>query len=199
MLIHITPRIFGNRDFEPCQLVDLNCAELGLALKANVELMARRPYPNKNYLVACRKRGQKAMQGFLIERPDPVREFTVVTRWAVAAWHVATHRVRYIVLDDDYDTISDNIVLWYGMSDGLGGWESRWPKQYEDIAPVSLQPTMEVTPRMKHRRECVDVINDDGFLVERNETLYLPTLERARVINMENSLGERIAGIDAVF
>ena len=45
------------------------------------------------------------MDGFLVETPQPLREFTVVTRWAVAASHTATHRLRYIVLDEEFDTL----------------------------------------------------------------------------------------------
>lgn len=129
--------MFAYRDTEPCKLIDVSSDELGVMLKGGEHLTARRPYPNKNYLVACRKVGQKAMQGILIKTPTPVREFNVVTRWAIAASYIATHRVLYIVLDDDFDAISENMVLWYAMNGGHGAWKSRWPDRYKDIRIAS--------------------------------------------------------------
>lgn len=66
MLIHLIPNILADRSHVPCSLVDLTSPELGLNLIGGKELTARRPYPNKHYLVACRKVGQKAVNGFLV-------------------------------------------------------------------------------------------------------------------------------------
>jgi hypothetical protein len=74
MLLHIIPRLYASKENEPkCALIDLYCPELNLRLRDGIELVARRPYPNKNYLVACRKMGHKAMEGLLIETQERIR------------------------------------------------------------------------------------------------------------------------------
>lgn len=199
MLIHLTPRMFACRHTEHCTLIDWASVELSLTLKGDKDLIARRPYSNKNYLVACRKVGLKAMNGILIETPQPVREFTAVTRWAIAANHIATHRVRYIVLDNEYDALSENMILWYGMSEYLGGWKSRWPELPEGSTPANTQPRMEVAPQAKKRGEVIDVIDAHGLLIERTELFRLHTIERDRLLNIKESVVERIPAIEAAF
>lgn len=199
MLVHLAPQMFACRKNEPCSLIDLTCAEFGLFLDGGKELTARRPYPNKDYLVACRKVGQKAMNGILIESQEPIREFTVVVRWAVAASHIATHRVRYIVLDDEYDTLSENMVLWYATHESCGGLESRWPEDYGYGTPATTQPRMEVFGRLNKDGDFSDVINDQGVLIERSEVFRLPTLQRQRVLNVERSFDPRIPAIETAF
>src|ERR1700738_4447595 len=105
MLIHITPQFLtcdGSSGY--VDLVDLRINELGLFLKAGKEVAGRRPYRNKRFVVACRNAGRKAVDGILIETSKPVAEYTVETRWAVQAEAVVTHRVKYVVLDKDFDT-----------------------------------------------------------------------------------------------
>ena len=55
-------------------LVDLQIDPLGIRLVGGDDLATRRPYPNKMYAVACRKQGQKAINGILIETAKPVEE-----------------------------------------------------------------------------------------------------------------------------
>jgi hypothetical protein len=70
MLLHLIPRLYAFRSIEDeCSLIDFECPTLGIFLRNGHELVARRPYPNKNYLVGCRKVGQKAINGLLIESP----------------------------------------------------------------------------------------------------------------------------------
>lgn len=128
MLLHLVPRLFACRVNEPeCALIDFHCPALGLKLRNGIELVARRPYPNKHYLVACRKVGQKAMNGFLVETTERVREFTTLTRWAVGADRIVNHQVQYFVLDDELDAITDCMVLWSAMSPSLGGFPDAGP------------------------------------------------------------------------
>lgn len=199
MLIHLTPQVYAHHATEPCSLIDLSCSELGLFLKGGKELTARRPYPNKDYLVACRKVGQKAMNGILIETESPIREFTVVTRWAVAASHIATHRVRYIVLDEEHDAVSESMLLWYGTSECAGGFESRWPGITDHGTPARTQPRMEVFPRLDRCGEFSDLANEQGALIERSEVFRLPTIERERIMNPQFSLDKRLPSIESAF
>lgn len=63
MLIHLLPTLHcGRFSSEACELIDITCPELGLKLSSGKEVVARRPFPNKQYLVACRNVGQKAME-----------------------------------------------------------------------------------------------------------------------------------------
>ena len=198
MLIHLIPRMYACRTNEPCALIDVTCAELGLVLNGDKDLAARRPYPNKNYLVACRKVGQKAMQGILIEAPQFVRDFTVVTRWAVADKHIATHRVRYLVLDDDYDTVSENMMLWSAIH-GDSRWAARYPDDYKGFSHVDVQPSMRVRPRVQKKNDAADILDEQGFIRERSETFLMHTIERERLHQHYCSVNEHTPSIEAAF
>src|ERR1700738_95197 len=124
MLLHLLPRLFSLQ-FGIVSVVDVEIPTLGLRLLGNVDLTTRRPYPNKHYAVACRKRGHKAVDGIFIETGEPVAHIDCITRWAVEAKAVVTHRVRYTLLDRDFDSASDHMLLWCAESDGLGGWSDR--------------------------------------------------------------------------
>lgn len=181
MLIHITPQIrrppIPGFDLE-CRLVDLAIPEFGLALKEGSDLLTRKPYPNKNYFVACR-RGRRAVSGLFLETPEPVRQFTTVTRWSLAAEVLVTHRVRYIVLDDDFDAATDNMVHWFAFRD----FQSRLPPFARDWAPVKAQPCMDVLRGHSERvGDVVDVTTRSGLIEEREETFRMPTVERRRLI-----------------
>lgn len=116
MLLHLVPRLFACRVNEPeCALIDFHCPALGLKLRNGIELVARRPYPNKHYLVACRKLGQKAMNGFLVETTERVREFTTLTRWAVGADRIVNHQVQYFVLDEMTSWTPSPTICRFGM------------------------------------------------------------------------------------
>lgn len=197
MLIHLVPRMYACRINDPCALIDLTCAELGLVLKADKDLTARRPYLNQNYLVACRNVGQ-AMQGILIAAPQFVRDFTVVTRWAVADRHIATHRVRYLVLDDEYDTVSENMMLWSAVH-GDSRWAARYPGDYNDFSPVDVQPSMRVRPPVQQKNDAADVLDEQGFIRERSETFLMHTIERERLHQHYCSVNERTPDLEAAF
>ena len=108
MLLHIRPRLFS-----PYQvaLVDLEVSPLGLHLRGGVDLTTRWPYPNKWQAVACRKLGNKAIDGILIETGKRLDEWRTTARWAVNASMVVTHRVHYKLLDHDFDAASDRITV----------------------------------------------------------------------------------------
>ena len=78
------------------QLVDMALYPTGLRLRGGIELIIRRPYPNKHYAVACRRHGHnKAFDGIRIEAERPTGELIYTARWAIDAELVVTHRVRY--------------------------------------------------------------------------------------------------------
>ncbi|GGM25445.1 DUF6012 family protein [Pseudomonas asuensis] len=197
MLIHLIPNILADRTYVPCSLVDLTCHEFGLNLIGGKELTARRPYPNKNYLVACRKVGQKAVNGLLIETPSPVREFTVVTRWAVAASHIATHSVRYIVVDDEFETITEAMMLWGAKHPSQCGYKPRYPNGFTYGSSLESQPKMEAFKRINRVGEFTDQLDNHGAVIKRSEVFRLPTIERERLTM--GSFVERIPSVESAF
>jgi hypothetical protein len=83
-LLHLCPRLLW--PYKGAVIVDLKINPLGLRLVGGVDLITRRPFPNKNYKVACRKRGHnKAFNGILIETAAPLDEFETVARWSIPA------------------------------------------------------------------------------------------------------------------
>ncbi|MBO9740860.1 hypothetical protein J7432_18085 [Xanthomonas axonopodis pv. begoniae] len=112
MLIHISPRLLEPRGISTrCELIDITVAPFGLVLRNGIEVVARRPYPNKRYQVACRKIGRKAMNGLLIETTGTVDAFRVVTRWAVEGEMLCTHEVNYSLADQDHDAVSEDVFF----------------------------------------------------------------------------------------
>lgn len=187
MLLHLVPKLYlahGARDLA-VELVDLTIEPFGMVLQGGRDLTARKPYPNKNYLVGCRKAGQKAINGVLVELSKPVTTLSTITRWSVDAEVVLTHRVERQILDADFDLISDDMLLWYGTSESLGGWSSRWPKDMAPGAPGDLQPRMDLwapemggLPQQVWRRDRVE----KGVILERAESIAIPTLESGRLL-----------------
>ncbi|RMR16843.1 hypothetical protein ALP90_200106 [Pseudomonas amygdali pv. ulmi] len=197
MLIHLIPNILADRSNVPCSLVDVTSPELGLNLIGGKELTARRPYPNKNYLVACRKIGQKAVNGFLVETQVPLREFTVVTRWAVAARHIAKHSVRYIITDEEFDTVTEEMMLWSATHPSQGEYKSRYPIGFTYGSPLESQPRMEAFKRIKRVGEFTDELDKHGAVIERSELFRLPTVERDRL--SISFFGDRMPAIESAF
>lgn len=180
MLIHLRPRCFS--PFEEVQLVELRIDALNLTLAGGTDLTTGRPYPNKRYAVGCRKIGRKALDGILIETPGRLRSFVAVYRWAINAEHVAEHHVEYSVLDEEYDAVTENMVMWAGASEALGGWSNRWPEGLSG-SPASMQPTMEVLrTREKSIRELQDTCNGHGLIARRTERFSMPTVEPERIV-----------------
>jgi hypothetical protein len=121
MLLHIIPKLFSG--VPHCTIADLTIEPFGLHLRGGVELPTVRPYPNKRYAVAARRIGRKALEGILIETPEPVAAYSYTARWATEAQHRVSHHVTCKLLDRDFDAASKHSVLWYAHSVSLGGWK----------------------------------------------------------------------------
>jgi hypothetical protein len=187
MLIHTAPRFHTCEGSGPnVELVDLRIDELDVFLRGGKDLATRRPYPNRHYVVACRKVGQKAIDGILIESGAVVPAFTMVARWAVQARFIATHRVHYIVLDSDFDAVTDNMVLW----------ESRWPEAHKDSVPASSRPRMQLSlDSLRSSQLDFSVTSPQSY--ERVETFPVPTIERERLLSRE--IDYRVPPIESAF
>lgn len=183
MLIHLSPRLYvGGVPPDLCALLDLRIDALDLHLRNGKELVVRKPYPNKDYLVACRKTGQKAINGIFVESPESLSSFTLVARWAMGAETVATHQVQYVVLDTDFDAVTDNMMLWNGLIGDSQDFQSRLPEELVGCAPVKWQPRMDLHPELGRAGEVVDTISEEGIITERKEVFSLPTVERERLL-----------------
>jgi hypothetical protein len=185
MLIHITPKFYHpHRTDLAVELVDLNVHELGLKLCGGRELVTCRPYPNKHYLVGCRKLGRKAISGIFIQTDGHIPHYTATTRWAVGADRVVTHVVRYEVLDDDFDSVTDEMTTWYASNQH--GWPSRWPDQEASHkAPCYAAPRMDLKDDSRSTADFPQVRDtwSDGWLVRREETFRLHTVQLDRMFN----------------
>jgi hypothetical protein len=195
MLLHIRPRLFS--PFKNISLIDLDLMPFGIHLVGGGDLTTRRPYPNKHYAVACRKRGHKAFDGILVETERFVNELFYIARWAVEGELCVTHSVDYKVLDHDFDAASDCSMLWFGCCDELGGWGSRMPPRGEERIPMVVEPMMEVVAKnVARRRVCEDTV-ESGWIMRRHEIFVMPTIERERILRTK--LNERIPPIDMAF
>jgi hypothetical protein len=170
MLLHLRPRAFSPL-LDNVNLIDLRIDALGLHLRGGVDLAARRPYPNKNLLVGCRREGRKAIDGLLIETPEHLSEFQCVMRWGIEGERVAVHTVNFRVLDRDHDAASDDHALWAGTlgPDLKERWADRIPKVPK--SEIRLAP-LEIIPQAGEVRR-----------TERTDNFDMPTIERARILS----------------
>lgn len=196
MLLHIRPQLFSRYEVA---LVDLEVSPLGLHLAGGVDLATRRPYPSKWWAVACRKLGKKAIDGILIETGARLDELHTTARWAVEASTVVTHTVHYKLLDHDYDAASDKTEFWYGCCAELGGWPDRWPGGTKWRPSMAHEPVMEIEPGlMRQQRSSKDMIDvRSGWIVAREETFSMPTIERERILGTR--LSSRVPALGAAF
>lgn len=199
MLIHITPTFLTcERSGPRCELVDLRIEELGIYLRGGVDLATRRPFPNKNYLVGCRKKGRRADAGILIETNRQVRSYTVVSRWAVAAVTLLSHRVRYEVLDTEFGAMTDRMMLWGRLPREGGEWPSCWPTVHANASPATGQPRMELVVVGDRKGQIEDrVVN--GLLMERNEIFPLPSIHPDRLYAFSHLKGDRTPVRESAF
>ncbi|WP_234053715.1 MULTISPECIES: DUF6012 family protein [unclassified Xanthobacter] len=162
MLLHLTPKAVAAQEV---QLIDVSFPEFDLVLREGTDLKARRPYPNKTWLVASSARERAAKDGILLETQERVSQFTMVTRWAVAAEMVVTQEIAYRILDETHDAASADPCLWYSFT----GWPKRWPDCIPYEAPVRITPTL---------------VLDGSKSIEAKtaHTFPMPTLERERIL-----------------
>lgn len=107
MLIHIEPKLLEPYVYTKTLLLDISIPEFGLILYGGQDVIARRPYPNKRYLVACRKKGQKAITGFYVKTEERIHEYTVYSRWLIDG-EIYTHVCKHTILDAAHEVVSDD-------------------------------------------------------------------------------------------
>jgi hypothetical protein len=185
MLLHVLPRIYNEYADFKIALIDVTIPELNVKLRGGHELTVGRPYNNKNYLVAYRNGGRKALNGFVVSTEEKLTSFSVITRWAVNAHNVITHTAIHPILDSDFELVSQDAMLMHRFSQTHAtNFLSRFPEgQLYNYSPLELTPAMRFL-----KSSCVksvlpfvkDELNGD-FVMKRTETLPLPTLEKERL------------------
>lgn len=199
MLIHLTPRLYVT--YVPgssCSLIDLSCPELGLQLLGGVDLSTGTPWPNRNYLVAMKKGGRKAIDGFFVETPRHVPEFTTTARWLVdgkTIEHVVTHQV----LDETRDAVTECMLL----TEAHGPFDLRRPEALAEWTNLACQPTMDFFPSI-HRRGYLEDFYVQGsggqlHVQRRVEAFPMHTVERSRLMPHGGSIHQRLPALTDVF
>lgn len=181
MLVHITPRYYLKYADVQVDLIDVMVPEFNLVLKDGVDITIRTPYINKLYKVVCRKKGKKAIDGIFIILDGFVEYFTVITRWAVNG-EVATHKVHYHVVDNEFDAVTESIMLWSSFSNTE--YKQRTPVSSMEWVPATDQPRMVTvaTDNESSREETIYNYEDKkGVVIERTEFMSLPTVEESRL------------------
>jgi hypothetical protein len=186
MLLHIRPQLYSPFDVE---LVSLQSPQLGLTLHSR-DLATRRPYPNKHYSVACRREGRKAIEGILIETSKFLEQFDLRAVWAVQAELLAKHTIHYQIIDRDFDAATDKSILWYqfvhwnpatGVTINIG--TDRRPEWYRNAPQAQKWHTvMEVLPLEDRGPHIKDTVIN-GFIVAREETFAMPTIQREKLFD----------------
>lgn len=189
MLIHFSPRLFSKIETN-IELFSFSSKELGLSLLAGKDLIADRPFPNRCYMVVRHVNSAKAVNGFLVETDRPIQRFTTHTRWlnplpgqSIETARVINHIVEYEVLDQEYDAISEAMILWYGIPGT--DFKDRWPKDTPaNWNPLNAQPCMELTPMSRKSDVEVSVAgHGDIATIEQRESVRMHTIERSRILD----------------
>lgn len=184
MELHLRPRLF-NSGFT-VDLLDIVIQPFGLELEGGTDLMLGRPYPNKNYLVACRKKGRKAIDGIRLNVRGTVESFDYAVRWLVEDT-VVTHHVRCSLLDRDFKAATESVVLWRPFDT----WSSRIPENFGTNAAIYVEPVMQLRDKTGRRPRTTDILDEEtGWIIERHQSFAMPTVEPERLLN--NPCGLRV-------
>lgn len=204
MLMHLVPRLFNRFGDVKIDLLDISIPDINLKLLADKDIVARTPYPNKCYYVACKKTGRKAVNGILVDFEKPVDKFSVVTNWLISTRNKqlkqVQHIVNYTVLDRDFNYATDDPTIWYASYNSV--FKNRWPEKYEHLPPIDLHPNMKVFTCDYEPNRGDDIVNhiEDGVIIKRIENYDIPTVEQARLFGNNIRLhGNRMPVVEHAF
>ncbi|EGF1823864.1 hypothetical protein L8902_004404 [Salmonella enterica] len=190
MYLHIVPRLF-HLMANKCHPESVTIPELDFIIEGNA-LSTGRPYPNKNIWVGMRK-GRKAINGILLNTDKHLKWFTTEYQWCVENMGMITHRVTTCIEDNEFDMVSQDIML----NGGFDSWESRVHSAYENLAPVEIQPTMEsfLNKPGENTHDVWIEYEWGDFLISREESLLLHTIQPER-LNTDFSLFSRLPSLE---
>ncbi|EIO1438449.1 hypothetical protein AO411_2019760 [Salmonella enterica subsp. enterica serovar Sarajane] len=190
MYLHIVPRLF-HLMANKCHPESVTIPELDFIIEGNALSMGR-PYPNKNIWVGMRK-GRKAINGILLKTDKHLKWFTTEYQWCIENMGMITHRVTTCIEDNEFDMVSQDIML----NGGFDSWESRVHSAYENLAPVEIQPTMEsfLNKPGENTHDVWIEYEWGDFLISREESLLLHTIQPER-LNTDFSLFSRLPSLE---
>lgn len=174
MYLHLVPTLYhiiSNK----CRLESVTIPELKFEIKDD-GLSCGRPYPNKRLYVGM-KNNRKAMVGLLLEYDKQLSQFTTEYKWVIDNIGVVQHHIKTIVMDSEFDLISQHI----GLNIGLDELKPRLHPSYHKIAPVKIQPMMESYRTGEAVNKLQHDVWENNVLLFRTETLLLHTLESERL------------------
>lgn len=187
MLIHITPKIYRPLEVGfvgKCSLKQVIIPELDLVLTGGEQLKTGTPWPNKQYFCGGPKSSRKQLFGVLVETRNHIQELTVTCEWELDYWgensQIVEHTTKIVVLDEEHDAISTDVLYWHGMSDSLGGWERRIPASMPDVAPMWINPCMWLFPDKRQAGILESEKSADGVVTRCVQKLEVPTIQRER-------------------
>ena len=184
MFIHITPK-FLQRSGGAVTCTLITIPELNIMFTQD-DLVTKRPWPNKFYVVASLKGSRRALGGIILETAGPVHGLTCGYTWL---WNskVVHHNVRFVVSDKKHDAVSDNLVLWPHCP---AGWNEACESPRFDEKPYQ---------REYRKEEIAYEFDEYGFILARDEILHLPTFESGKLFNDVMVHEMRIPTREAVF
>lgn len=190
MYLHIVPQLF-HLMANKCQLESVAIPELNFRIERDA-LSTSRPHPNKNIWVGMRK-GRKAINGLLLKTDKHLKWFTTEYQWNIEDMGVISHRVNNYIEDDEFDMVSQDIML----NGGFDKWNTRVHPAYDNLAPVKIQPKMEsfLTKAGKESHDVWVEYEWGNFLESREESLLLHTIQSER-LNTKFSLFERLPSFE---
>lgn len=183
MLIHLTPRYYLKYSDVKVDIIDVEIPELKVHLQANVDIVLRTPFPNKNYKVVCRKKGRKAINGIFVETDKQIQFFTVITRWAVNG-EISRHQTHYHITDNDFDAVTEEDMLWSGFFNTP--YRTRCKEIEEKGVSVKRQAAMvtltgDLNSNDDDSNWTYNSVDSDGIVRYRAEFITLPTVEPERL------------------
>lgn len=131
MILHIVPQLF-HLMANKCHLESIVIPELDFKIEVDA-LSTGRPHPNKNIWVGMRK-GRKATNGLLLKTDKHLKWFTADYQWHIENMGLITHRVTTYIEDNEFDMISQDIML----NGGFEQWENRRHSAYDEISPAKI-------------------------------------------------------------
>ena len=174
MHLHLVPTLYHTIS-NKCRLESVTIPELKFEIKGDA-LSCGRPFPNKRLNVGMQK-NRKAMIGLLLEYDKKVSHFTTQYKWYIEDIGIVQHNIKTIVLDCDFDLISQYI----GLNIGLDEFKPRLHHSYHNAAPVKIQPMMESHLTGAPVNKLHHHVLANKVLLSTTETLLLHTLETDRL------------------
>lgn len=135
------------------------------------------------------RKGKTAINGLLLKTDIKLKWFTTKYQWNIENMGMISHSVTTYIEDDDFDLVSQDILL----NGGFDKWQNRVHSAYENLPPVKVQPQMESFLN-KPGENTYDIWEEyywGDFLVSREESLLLHTIQSER-LNTDFSLFNRL-------